>query len=138
MLFSFVNHQYFLRYQPILKLAFFRTSECCDTKRWKLSGNHDHVVLTKRIIFHQFHFYSSQCRTVYFIVTQTFASCFVRKSTNPKPLWVPVPLNFFGSLAVLSSPNTLQFSIFSKLLISLDTYNFIPIVALCFIETLSH
>ena len=138
-LFSFVNRQYFLRNLPILKPVFFRTSECCDTRRWKLSANYVHVVLNKQIIFHQLHFYSSQCRTVYFIVIRTFASCFVRKSMNPKPLWVPVPLNFFGSLAVLSSPKTLEkdWEIFSKLHISIDTCNFISIVALRSIEALS-
>lgn len=40
--------------------------------------------------------------------TQTFASCLVRKSIKPKPLWFPVPAAFFGRRTVFSSPNVLK------------------------------
>lgn len=38
----------------------------------------------------------------------TFASCFVRKSTKPKPRCEPVPLIFFGKRTVFSSPKVLE------------------------------
>lgn len=38
----------------------------------------------------------------------TFASCFVRKSTKPNPLCVPVPVIFFGKRTVFSSPKVLE------------------------------